>query len=75
MRCTCQESQPSRRESSVIRLAAAVAITVLILAGGATVMIWNAGDLMETLNSQGGHDAGITHELAEDAGPARSLSL
>ena len=70
MRCSCQLSRPSRRESSVIRLTAAVAVTILLLVGGATVMIWNARDLMETLSWQGGpSEAGVTQERPEDPRP------
>ena len=64
MRCSCQLSRPSRRESSVIRLTAAVAVTILLLVGGATVMIWNARDLMETLSWQGGANAVVTKQVS-----------
>jgi hypothetical protein len=52
MRSVLQLSRPTRRGNSLIRLAATVVIAILILAGGATVMILNARDLEETLNSQ-----------------------
>jgi hypothetical protein len=51
MRCSCHLSHPPYRGDSAIRLAAAVAIVVLILVGGAIVMILNTRDLMEALVS------------------------
>jgi len=54
MRCDCHLSHPPFRENSAIRQAATVAIVVLILVGGAIVMILNTQDLMETLVSQAG---------------------
>jgi hypothetical protein len=49
MRRFRQLSQPSRQERSPGQFAAALALALLILAGGVAVTVWNAQDLIAEL--------------------------
>ena len=48
MRRTCQQ-YPSGHERSPVRFAAALAIALLMVIGGAAVTVWNAMDVMAAL--------------------------